>query len=289
LRGDELWTNGVDEMLIAQQEAIVRLLRDNDPDTVRLVKEQLATAGADALGALAALADYEDEKVSAHVREVLGVIVERDAEDEFALLCHFFGDHHDLERANWMLARALIPEVDVAALETKVNAWGRQFLIKSSGAVSNRERVLLLANFMSGELGFRGNTEDYYSERNCLLPHVIETRTGIPITLTLLYMMVAARAGMCVEGINLPGHFIARHGDLYFDPFHRGRILTTADCTAILAKQHLTLQKCHLADATARQILIRVLANLLYVYDLKRKRELHHKVNSWIHALTAEC
>jgi regulator of sirC expression with transglutaminase-like and TPR domain len=118
---------------------------------------------------------------------------------------------------------------------------------------------------------------------------VIETRTGIPITLTLLYMMVAARAGMCVEGINLPGHFIARHGDLYFDPFHRGRILTTADCTAILAKQHLTLQKCHLADATARQILIRVLANLLYVYDLKRKRELHHKVNGWIRALTAEC
>lgn len=274
-------------MMIGQKEAIVRLLQDNDPETVRLVKEQLAAAGDDALGALNSIAQFEDERVSRHARDVLDLIADREAEDEFTLLCHLFGDHHDLERANWMLSRALLPGVDFPALETKVNSWGRQFLLKSSGAVSSRERVLLLGNFMAGELGFRGNTEDYYSERNCLLPCVIETRMGIPITLTLLYMMVAARAGMCVEGINLPGHFIARHGDLFFDPFHRGRILTKADCVAIMAKQNLNLQKAHLADATARQILVRVLANLLYVFNLRRDEGNHARVNAWIRALTA--
>ena len=276
-------------MILGQKEAIARLLQDNDPETVRLVKEQLAAAGEDMRGDLAVLAAFEDEHVSRHAREVLDLITDREAEDEFTLLCHLFGDHHDLERANWMLARALLPGLEVTPFETKVNSWGRQFLLKSSGAVSSRERVLLRANFMSEELGFRGNTEDYYSERNCLLPCVIDTRMGIPITLTLLYMMVAARAGMCVEGINLPGHFIARHGDLYFDPFHRGRILTKGDCVAILAKQNLSLQKAHLADATARQILIRVLANLLYVFDLKHEPENHEKVNAWIRALTTEC
>jgi len=275
-------------MMLGQKEAIVRLLRDDDPDTVRLVKEQLAAAGEDARRALDAIVQFEDEHVSRHAREVLDLITDREAEDEFTLLCHLFGDHHDLERANWMLARALLPGVELRSFETKVNAWGRQFLLKSSGAVSSRERVLLLANFMSEELGFRGNTEDYYAERNCLLPCVIETRMGIPITLTLLYMMVAARAGMCVEGINLPGHFIARHGDLYFDPFHRGRILTKGDCITIMAKQNLNLQKTHLADATARQILVRVLANLLYVFDLKQDPENHERVNAWIRALTAE-
>jgi hypothetical protein len=275
-------------MMIGQKDAIVRLLQDNDPETVKLVKEQLAGAADEDLRALAAMVDMEDERVSMHVREVLDWIADRDAEDEFSLLCHLFGDHHDLERANWMLARALMPGADFKALEVKVNAWGRQFLLKSSGAISSRERVLQLASFMSDELGFRGNTEDYYSERNCLLPAVIETRMGIPITLTLLYMMVAARAGMCVEGINLPGHFIARHGELYFDPFHRGRILTKTDCMAIMAKQNLSLQKSHLADATARQILVRVLANLLYVYDLQQDRESHARVNAWIRALTAE-
>jgi len=275
--------------MIGQKDAIVRLLQDNDPETVKLVKEQLAAAGDEALGDLASLVAFEDENVSRAAREVLDLIADREAEDEFSLLCHFFGDHHDLERANWMLARALMPGVDFKPLEIKVNNWGRQFLLKSSGAISSRERVIQLANFMSGELGFRGNTDDYYNEGNCVLPRVIESRMGIPITLTLLYMMVAARAGMCVEGINLPGHFIARHGELYFDPFHRGRILTKADCVAIMAKQNLSLQKSHLADASARQILVRVLANLLYVYDLKQEREKHARVNSWIHALTSEC
>jgi Transglutaminase-like superfamily len=275
-------------MMIGQKEAIVRLLQDNDPETVKLVKEQLAAAGDDALGDLAALAEVQDEKVSRHVRDVLDIIADREADDEFSLLCHFFGDHHDLERANWMLAHALMPGEDFRPLETKVNAWGRQFLLRSSGAISSRERVIQLANFMSAELGFRGNTDDYYNARNCLLPSVIETRTGIPITLTLLYMMVGARAGMCIEGVNLPGHFIARHGDLFFDPFHRGRILTKTDCVAIMAKQNLTLQKSHLADATARQILVRVLANLLYVYDLNQERDSHKRVNAWIRALTSE-
>ncbi|MGH8048523.1 MAG: transglutaminase family protein [Chthoniobacterales bacterium] len=275
-------------MMLGQKEAIVRLLQDNDPETVKLVKEQLAAAGDEALGDLASLAEVQDEKVSRHVRDVLDLIADREAEDEFSLLCHLFGDHHDLERANWMLARAVMPGVDFKPLETKVNAWGRQFLLKSSGAISSRERVIQLANFMSGELGFRGNTEDYYNVRNCLLPTVIETRMGIPITLTLLYMMVAARAGMCIEGVNLPGHFIARHGDLFFDPFHRGRILTKADCLAIMAKQNLTLQKSHLADASARQILVRVLANLLYVHDLKQDSENHTRVNGWIRALTTD-
>jgi len=276
-------------MIFEQRDAIVRLLRDDDPETVRLVKEQLAQAGDDALVGLRDLSHCAEKSVASHVQEVLSIIEGREAEDAFELVCHFFGNHSCLERANWMLAQALMPSIDLAPLELRVNSWGRQFLLQSSSAVSSRERVLLLSQFMSGELTFRGNTEDYYNERNCLLPYVIETRMGIPITLTLLYMMVAARAGMCVSGVNLPGHFIARHGELFFDPFHRGRILSKSDCESILEKQNLSLQPCHLADAGPRQVLIRTLANLLYVYDLRQERDKHARVNRWIKALTVEC
>ncbi len=274
-------------MILGQSKAIVRLLEDDDPETVRLVKEQLLEADGAMLDELRGVGGG-DGAAAGHALEVLRAIDDREAVEEFGLLCHFFGDHHDLERANWMLARALMPEAEIGPLETKVNAWGRQFLVKSSGAVSSRERVILLSKFMAGELGFRGNTEDYYSERNCLLPGVVETRMGIPIALTLLYKMVAARAGMCLAGVNLPGHFIARHGDLFFDPYHRGKILTKADCLAILAKQQLSLCGNHLADASPRQLLIRTLANLLYVYDLRRDQEKHAKVDGWIRALTAD-
>lgn len=272
--------------MFAQLDAVARLLRDDDPETVRMVKEQLALGGEDFLGGLRDLARMDDERISHHARDVLTEIACQDADDDFQLLCHLFQDGSDIERAVWMLSRALDPGVAIENFEHKLNQWGRQFLVKISGVAGTVQRVLALSEFLAGELCFRGNTDDYYCARNSLLPSVIETRMGIPITLTLIYRMVAARAGMRVEGINLPGHFIARHGEVFFDPFHKGRILTKADCAEILARQNLKLQASHLEPATSRQILRRVLANLTYIYDLKKDTGKHARVCVWMKALS---
>ncbi|MGA7395665.1 MAG: transglutaminase-like domain-containing protein [Terrimicrobiaceae bacterium] len=274
--------------MFAQRDAIVRLLQDDDPETVRLVKEQLAQGGEELISGLRDLVQMGDERVCRHARDVLAEIAGQGADEEFHLLCHFFNDESDLETACWMLAHTLDPSVDIESFEHKVNQWGRQFLVRISGTVSNRQRAQALAEFMADELCFRGNTDDYYSERNSLLPHVIETRMGIPISLSILYRMVAGRAGMKVDGINLPGHFIARHGEVLFDPFHKGRILAKADCEEILCRQNLKLRAWHLEPATPRQILLRVLANLLYVYDLRKDLDKHARVNMWIKALSRE-
>ncbi len=274
--------------MFAQKHAIVRLLQDDDPETVRMVKESLALRGEEILGDLRDLASVDNARVSRHIQDVLEEITSHGADEDFSLLCHFFQNDNDLERACWMLANALEPNIDTRPYETRINNWGRQFLVRISGIVSNRQRVQALAEFMAGELCFRGNTDQYYCERNSLLPCVIDSRMGIPITLTILYRMVGARAGMKVEGINLPGHFIARHGEVYFDPFHRGRILTKADCEEILARQNLKLRPSHLEPATPRQILLRVLANLLYVYDLQEATDKHTRTDTWIKALARE-
>jgi Transglutaminase-like superfamily len=271
--------------MFAQKEALIRLLHDNDPETVRLVKEQLATDGEERLPELQELMRVDDKCVSEHARDVLAAISGRNAEEEFSLLCHFFGDGIDLEQACWALARAMEPGLCILPFEHKLNIWGRQFLVQLAGAVSNRERVIRLCSFLSDELDFRGNSDNYYCERNSLLPRVIETRSGIPLTLTLVYMMVASRAAMKIEGINLPGHFIARHGEVYFDPFHRGRILSRVDVESILFRQGLELNDCHLQPSTPRQILVRMLANLLYVYDLQGDAKKHGRVRGWLQAL----
>lgn len=274
--------------MFEQLDSVAKLLRDDDPETVRMVKEQLALGGEEFIPGLRDLAQMDDERVSHHARDVLAEIASQGADEEFLLLCHFFNDETDLERSCWMLAHALDPGADLGVFEHKVNQWGRQFLVRISGVVSNRQRVQCLADFLAGELCFRGNTDDYYCERNSLLPHVIETRMGIPITLAMIYRMVAERAGMKVEGINLPGHFVARHGEVLFDPFHKGRILTKADCEEILTRQNLKLRASHLEAATPRQILLRTLANLLYVYDLQKDLERHARVNAWIKALSRD-
>jgi len=274
--------------MFAQHNALVKLLRDDDPETVRMVKEQLVLGGEDLIPDLRDLAEFDDARVSRHARDVLAEIASQGADEEFLLLCHFFNDQDDFEKAYWMLSQALDPMLDIEPFELRINQWARQFQVTISGVVSNRQRVQALANFMAGELCFRGNTDDYYCERNSLLPCVMETRMGIPITLTLLYIMVGRRAGMKIDGLNLPGHFIARHGEVLFDPFHKGRILTKSDCEEILTRQNLKLRASHLDAATPRQILLRVLANLLYVYDLRKDLDKHARVNAWVKALSRD-
>ena len=189
----------------------------------------------------------DDQRVSRHARDVLAEIACQGADEEFLLLCHFFSDDNDLERACWMLAHTLDPSVDIESFEHRVNQWGRQFLVRISGsgrATGNARKPSPISWPMN--CAFAGIPTTTTASGIRCLPHVIETRMGIPITLAILYRMVAGRAGMKVDGINLPGHFIARHGEVLFDPFHKGRILTKADCEEILTRQSLRLRASHL-------------------------------------------
>jgi len=272
--------------MVANEEALSRLLSDEDPSTVKLVKEQLAAMAEDNSGLLEELANGGCPTIQIHAREVLADLQARESCGDFWLLCHLGGDRFDIEKAAWLLSRALLPGVSTTPHEEQVNEWGVEFLSRIHDAVTNEDRIRLLGEFLSGELRFRGNSDCYYCEENSLLPRLFSTRLGIPISLSLLYMMVGSRAGMKIEGINLPGHFIARHGDIFFDPFHNGRILGRDDLRSILCRQGIELKESHLQPAAPRQFLMRILANLLYVYDLDGDSERHGLVKSWMGALT---
>ena len=266
--------------------ALAKLLSDDDPDTIRLVKEQLTAIGEDNPTRLYELANADDPRLSYHARDVLTQIDGCRAEHDFHLLCLLAGDSFDIEEAVWTLSKVIDPSVCVLPFRDQINDWGSEFLERVDCVSDNAERVRLLSEFLGGELEFRGNSVQYYCEENSHLPYILESRMGIPITLTLIYQMIGARAAMKIEGINLPGHFIARHGDVFFDPFHGGRILSRADIEQILARQDMELKDSHLQSANSRQFLLRILANLLYVYDLSDEKEKRARIKSWMQVLT---
>ena len=271
--------------MFEQHAAIVHLLRDNDPDTVAMLKNQLVDGGPETLSHVRDLIAVDDVTVSAHAQAILTEIEERQVNDEFTLLCHLFPDDGDIESACWLLARIFLPGVETELYQRKLDQWGRQLVRLTSAAVSTRERVSILTNYLANDLGFRGNSEQYYDVHNSLLPSLIDSRLGIPISLAVLYIAVSARAGIKVEGINLPGHFIVRHGDIFFDPFHRGKILMQSDCESILRKQKLTFQQAYLEPATSRMILVRVLANLLFIFQDNGDESQRERIASWLKAL----
>jgi regulator of sirC expression with transglutaminase-like and TPR domain len=130
-----------------------------------------------------------------------------------------------------------------------------------------------VSRFLFEEEGYHGNTADYYDARNSFLNDVLQRYPGIPITLSILYIAVARRAGLPVYGVGLPGHFIvgcrAEDEPIYLDPFHDGMILTEDECRQIVL-DHLpdgmTYTQTFLAPQSNRMILTRVLNNLRQIY-----------------------
>jgi regulator of sirC expression with transglutaminase-like and TPR domain len=135
------------------------------------------------------------------------------------------------------------------------------------------------------ELGLRGNEDDYFNARNSLLPCVIESRLGIPISLSVVYMIVARRAACVVDGVILHRHFVVRHGTVLLDPFNQGRILTASECEQILPRQNGTLHQDLLQSANPKLILYRMLANLLYIFQHEQDGSSYKMIMRWIHRL----
>ena len=123
------------------------------------------------------------------------------------------------------------------------------------------------------ERGFRGNEERYYDPRNSFLNEVLDRRLGIPITLSILYIEVAARVGVTVQGVAFPGHFLVRCSaggtEVFIDPFHGGEVLSADECVARLkarAPARAEFDPRHLEPVGPRHILGRLLHNLKRIY-----------------------
>lgn len=271
--------------MFEQHQAIVRLLSDDDPLTVTLVKEQLAGNGVEAIPNLQELLYVDNAVVAQHVREVIEEIDARASVAELDAMCADFAQLGDLEEASWLLARIVTPGSDIAAFRRQLDHWGERVAEVTRAASSARERIRLMGEFLGHGLNFHGNAIDYYDPHNSLLNRVIERRLGIPISLCVLYILVGKRAGIEIEGINFPGHFLVRHERVLFDPFERGRIVAVSECEAILARQKMTAKPLHFQRARPITIVTRMLANLLYIYQSEGNEKIAERLSGWIRLL----
>ncbi|MGF1668573.1 MAG: SirB1 family protein [Acidimicrobiia bacterium] len=129
--------------------------------------------------------------------------------------------------------------------------------------------------------GIGGNVDDYYDPDNSLLNRVIERRRGIPITLSVIWIEVGRRAGVEVEGIGLPGHFLVRVGGSLVDPFHYGEEIGDDEAAALVAGTvggppqlgAVRLDPGWLAPVTAVEIISRMLRNLAGIYGARGEAE----------------
>lgn len=262
--------------------AILQLLGDDDAPTVALVKVKLAEVKT--LGALRELHARAHGRAARHLEEMITQLGQRQADEAFTVACQRMTEHSDLEEASWLLAATFHPGHDLLPQRKLLNLWGSELAGRLTGVLTATARVEVMVNYLARELRLRGNEAHYYAIENSILPRVIESRMGIPISLSLVYMLVGRRANLEVEGVGLPGHFLARHETVFFDPFHGGRRIGLEECAEMLQQQNLALTPQHLNPATPRQMLLRMLTNIYYIAE-QSNPELAAKISRWAELL----
>jgi regulator of sirC expression with transglutaminase-like and TPR domain len=177
-----------------------------------------------------------------------------------------------VEAALWV-AREEYPALDVSRERDRVAdlaASGARRVARKHNPFAKLDG---LQAYLFGDLGYRGNVDAYDDPRNSFLNEVLDRRTGIPLTLSLLFIEVALRAGFDARGVGLPGHFVARLtlGDrtIFVDPFHEGRVITEEDCRDLVARstgRPSLFRREQLAGVGGRAMVGRLLLNLKHVY-----------------------
>jgi regulator of sirC expression with transglutaminase-like and TPR domain len=192
----------------------------------------------------------------------------------FEELARLPDDELDVALGAALVARDAYDELDVPALLAELSDLGAT--LGSDGSVA--ERVAAVSERFTG-LGFHGNTEDYYDPKNSLLPDVLARKTGIPITLSIVWCAIAKRGGLVARGIAFPGHFLVRvdsqpsgedaERPVVVDPFQGGRVVDDLAATALLRRalgDGAELHPSLFTPASSRATLVRLLTNLEATY-----------------------
>lgn len=195
------------------------------------------------------------------------------ARQHFYQEVHQADDQIDLAKAALYIAQEEYPQLepdeylnalDVMAGELEERLPKEQYPLRIIQSINQ---------YLYQDLGFVGNTTDYYNPRNSFLNEVIDHRTGIPITLSLVYLEIARRINFPMVGVGMPGHFLIRPAfeemELFVDAFHQGEVLFADDCRERLAQiynQDVDLQPAHLEMISSRHFLARMLTNLKMIH-----------------------
>jgi regulator of sirC expression with transglutaminase-like and TPR domain len=179
----------------------------------------------------------------------------------------------ELGRAALTIALIDYPNLDIPDYLDRMDRLAME-VTGRSGPEADIYRSIAAVNYvLFRQYGFHGNRDDYFDPKNSFLNEVIERKTGIPITLSVLYMEVAQRVGFMLDGVGFPGHFLVKCvGDgeeIVIDPFNGGEIKSREDIDKMLFDLYggkVVFHSDFFAPSTKKDILKRMLTNLKAIY-----------------------
>ena len=275
----------------SELRALISLLDDEDDFTRQAAEAKVCELGVRAEPLLREAATLGTESL----REAASGLLRSIAFPEFLDVLNEFAaraNHQiDLEEGAFLLARMEYPTLDETPYRRRLDRWGKRVAARLSGDESPTVQVTELNEVLFEEVGFKACHDEYYDPDNSFLNRVIDRRQGIPLTMSVAYMLVARRAGIPLLGVGMPGHFLVKHAnsrrDLFIDPFNGGQLLTYHDCRQFLMKSGYGFWKGYLSPVSSRAILVRMMRNLQLVYSERHERDRVERVSRALKILAA--
>lgn len=252
----------------AQKKALETLLDDSSPTVRAALLAQFARHGAESVDLLRALARQPNRGLALHAARYLRDLKFADPVGEFRTFIRSL--NYELETGALLLSRTVNADLDVGACCTQLDAMAARCRELIAEPATAREKCRVLNRVLFHEFALRGNAEHYTDPLNSYLDQVLLRRKGIPISLCIVYLLVAERVGLQLEAVALPGHFLVgcyeENVPFFIDAFNAGVLLTAGEVFVLLRQDRGHASISDLAPTPVREILCRCCRNLANHY-----------------------
>ncbi len=249
----------------AQRDALLSLLDDPSSSVRRALLAHFTRVGPAAAPFLQEIARGSNRILARHAVWFLDELRFTDPVAEFRGFIRSL--NYELESGAILLARTINPGLDVGACCTELDRIAQRCRELIAEPASPREQCRVINRVLFHEWSFHGNVEHYTDPQNSFLDQVLERRKGIPISLSILYLLVAERLGLELEPVGLPGHFVVgcftESEPFFVDPFDQGLFRDVDEVFALLRANHIVPKDSDLAPTPVREVLCRCCRNLV--------------------------
>ena len=253
---------------LGSREAVLALLDDPSPVVRKALLAHFSAQGQPARLFLEGLANGGSRLLATHARGYLEELKFTDPVSEFRDFIRSL--NYELETGALLLARTVFPDTDIGLSCQRLDDLAARCRELIAEPLSVREKCRIMNRVLFHENGFRGNLEHYTDPLNSFLPVVLERRKGIPLSLSIVYLLVAHRLGIDLEPVALPGHFMIgcylEDAPLFIDPFEQGAFRSPEEVFAFVKAGPIAPKVSDLAPTTVREVLCRSCRNLVHHY-----------------------
>lgn len=251
-----------------QKDALLSLLDDPSPVVRKSLLSTFDRMGSDGFDLLNQAVEGPNRLLSWHASQYLSDLQSVNPATE--MLAFIRSMNYELETGWILISRVAYPELDIGRVCRKLDEIASRCRELIARPANFREQCLVVNRVLFHEYGFRGNAESYRNPDNSFINRVLQTRKGLPIALSTLYLLVANRLGIPLEPIGAPGHFVIgcfeESVPFYIDSFERGKMLTAEQMLDRIESMNLSPNISHLAPVTTQETLSRICRNLVQHY-----------------------